>query len=157
MTLEVFSSLDDSMILDLNGPLTLGTRSTCCPWDCGSERRGVRERGRSAAPAPFPSSMLSPPSQGKRRFLSVSDSGSRRSGRCAWCRYTSGYVATVEGVSTGVNVFIKPLCNPLSQAKNMQGFILLFMKIFILGRVVFASNRCTWYPSGFFDVLATFV
>ena len=31
----------------------------------------------------------------------------------------------------------------------MQGFILLFMKIFILGKVVFASNRCTWYPSVF--------
>lgn len=31
----------------------------------------------------------------------------------------------------------------------MQGFILLFMKIFILGKVVFASNRCMWYPSVF--------
>lgn len=38
-------------------------------------------------------------------------------------------------VSAGVNAFIKPSCNPLSQAKNMQGFIFVFMKILSWARL----------------------
>lgn len=73
--------------------------------------------------------------------------------------------APVSFVSAGVNVFIKPSPNPLSQAKNMQGFIFFFVyEDFIPGKVAFASNRCTWCPSVFcffffffVNVLATFI
>lgn len=43
--------------------------------------------------------------------------------------------APVSFVNAGVNVFIKPSPNPLSQAKNMQGFIFLFMKILSRARL----------------------